>query len=105
MKRSAKFGGMMGQFTMLGGLITYFLKGRSVRLRFVYGFLYVYWINHFYTLGSYLTGMLKMPCKQPLTQPSAAPQTNTTKPIHKTCPTGCRSSDSYWTSPGKHQTL
>jgi hypothetical protein len=61
MKRTAKFGGTTGQLTALGGLVTYFLKGRSVGLRFVYGFLYFYWINHFYTLGSYCAGMLKLP--------------------------------------------
>lgn len=61
MKKAAKYGGLAGQFTMLGGMITYFLKGKSIGLRFLYGFLYVYWVNHFYTLGSYINGLMKMP--------------------------------------------
>lgn len=61
MKGATAFGGKYGQFTMFAMLAAYFIKGRSVPLRFVYGFLYVYWVNHFYTLGSYAGALLKLP--------------------------------------------
>ena len=44
------------------GLFTYCLKGRSIMLRVVYGTLFMYWMNHIYTLGSYAGVIIKMPC-------------------------------------------
>lgn len=61
MKAATAFGGKYGQFAMFGMLAAYFIKGKSIPLRFAYGFLYVYWLNHFYTLGSYLGAFLKLP--------------------------------------------
>lgn len=61
MKAAAKFGGRIGQYGSLAFVVGYFLKGRSVGLRFLYGFLYGYWISHFFTLGSYLGTMVKLP--------------------------------------------
>ena len=47
---------------MFGGLITYCLKGNSPRLKLTLGFLYAYWINHFFTLGAYCGIINHLPC-------------------------------------------
>jgi len=61
MRKSAKFGGKFGQICTFTTLGVYCLKGRSIKLRLLYGFLFIYWIDHFYTLGSYLGVLLTMP--------------------------------------------
>lgn len=71
----------MGQASAFVLLAAYFLRGRSVGLRFVYGFLYGYWVSHFYTLGSYLGVMLKIPCTSRATQPFPKSATTTTEAI------------------------
>ena len=47
---------------MLLGLSRYLVKGRSVALRFTYVFLYVYWIEHFYNIGSFIGIATKIKC-------------------------------------------
>ncbi|KAL4505855.1 hypothetical protein ABPG72_013616 [Tetrahymena utriculariae] len=49
------------QFVILGGLVTYCLKGNSIPIKLTSGFLYGYWIQHFYTLGSYVGVTMKLP--------------------------------------------
>ncbi|EAR95305.2 hypothetical protein TTHERM_00383650 (macronuclear) [Tetrahymena thermophila SB210] len=51
------------QFVILGGLVAYCLKGNNIPIKLTGGFLYGYWIQHFYTLGSYAGVTLKLPCK------------------------------------------
>lgn len=63
MKKAAKIGGKFGQFGVFSGLVLYCMKGRSIKLKLFSGFLYMYWIDHFYTLGSYLGILLRMPSK------------------------------------------
>ena len=54
-------GGRFGQISTFIGLVAYCLKTKNIPLKFLYGFLYMYWSNHFYTLGSYLGALLRMP--------------------------------------------
>lgn len=54
-------GTKFGQFSSFLGLIAYFMKSKNIGMKFVYGFLYVYWINHFATLGSYLGALIVIP--------------------------------------------
>lgn len=58
---ASKNGGRFGQFSMAVLLTTYFLKGRSIPLRFLYGYLFMYWMDHFHTFGTYLGVLVKMP--------------------------------------------
>jgi hypothetical protein len=60
MEKATTQGGKFAQISMFGLLSIYFIKGNSVGLRFLYGFLYAYWINHFYTLGTYAGAFLKI---------------------------------------------
>ena len=46
---------------MFGGLFTYCMKGRSPLLKVFGGFMYTYWINHFFTLGSYVGLAIYLP--------------------------------------------
>ena len=41
----------------------YCLKGRSIAGKLFSGFIYTYWINHFFTLGAYCGLLKNMPCK------------------------------------------
>lgn len=61
MKSAVSTGSKMTQFITFGSLCTYFMKGNSIRLRFIYGFLFMYWYNHIITLGSYLGAFCRMP--------------------------------------------
>jgi hypothetical protein len=54
-------GGRYGQFFTLIGFSVYCFKASNVPMKFVLGFLYCYWINHFYTIGSYCGALVKMP--------------------------------------------
>lgn len=63
MRKAANIGGKLGQGGVFSGLLLYCMKGKTIKLKLLYGFLYVYWIDHFYTLGSYLGVLLKMPSK------------------------------------------
>lgn len=42
-------------------MITYFLRGNSPKLKLLTGFLYTYWFNHIYTLGTYAGLVLYLP--------------------------------------------
>ena len=61
MMNATRSGGRFGQLSTLIGFMGYCLKSKKIARKFFYGFLYVYWINHFYTLGSYLGALIKMP--------------------------------------------
>ena len=63
MRKAANIGGKFGQGGIFAGLLLYCLKGKTIKLKLLYGFLYMYWIDHFYTLGSYLGVLLRMPSK------------------------------------------
>ena len=67
MRKATKTGGKMGQLGMFGGLLIYCFKGKSIKLRLLYGFLFIYWIDHFYTIGSYTGLLLRMPSNIHLT--------------------------------------
>ena len=61
MKKAANFGGKTGQIGMFTALLVYCMRGRTIKLKLLYGFLYMYWIEHFYTFGAYAGMILKMP--------------------------------------------
>lgn len=61
MNKATMRGGQFGQLAGFGALVAYCLTGRSIPVKFVAGFLYVYWINHIYTMGQYLGVLVKMP--------------------------------------------
>lgn len=63
MRKAANIGGKFGQGSVFASLLLYCMKGKTIKLKLLYGFLYVYWIDHFYTLGSYLGVLLRMPSK------------------------------------------
>ncbi len=54
-------GGRIGQILSLAGVAVYCLKSKSIPMKFLAGFLYFYWLNHAYTLGSYCGAIIKMP--------------------------------------------
>lgn len=61
MTNSTAYGGLIGQLTAFTGMAAYFLHGNSMAKKFVIGFLYVYWMNHFYTIGTFCGAFLRMP--------------------------------------------
>lgn len=61
MNKATNQGGKFGQAAGFGTVLIYCLKSRSIGLKFLAGFLYIYWWNHFYTLGQYLGALIKMP--------------------------------------------
>ncbi len=61
MKKAANVGGKVGQIGMFGALFIYCMKGRSIKMKMFYGFLYMYWIEHIYTFGAYTGILLRMP--------------------------------------------
>jgi hypothetical protein len=61
MKKAASLGGKVGQIGIFGLLFLYCMKGRSIKLKLFSGFLYMYWIEHIYTLGAYMGILLRMP--------------------------------------------
>jgi len=63
MKNAVDAGSKASQLIAFTSLCAYFLKGRSIKLRFIYGFLFMYWYNHIITLGSYAGAFLRLPSK------------------------------------------
>lgn len=61
MKKAANVGGKVGQGGVFASLLLYCMKGRTIKLKLFYGFLYMYWIEHFYTLGAYTGILVRMP--------------------------------------------
>jgi hypothetical protein len=61
MKKAAKLGGKMGQIGMFTALFVYCMKGKTIKLKLLYGFLYMYWIEHFYTFGAYAGMIMRVP--------------------------------------------
>ena len=61
MKNAVDSGSKVFQVISFTALCTYFLKGNSIRLRFLYGFLFMYWYNHIITLGSYAGAFVRLP--------------------------------------------
>lgn len=61
MNKATSFGTKFGYISSIGGLVLYGLKTRNIPMKFVVGFLWVYWFNHFGTLGSYCGAMLSIP--------------------------------------------
>jgi hypothetical protein len=67
MKAAVSTGSKATQFLTFAGLCTYFIRGNSIKLRFFYGFLFMYWYNHIITLGSYLGVLCRLPSSSYLT--------------------------------------
>ena len=63
MKAAISTGEKITQGVAFGSLCWYFLRGRSLPMRFVYGFLFMYWYNHVITMGSYLGAFCRLPSK------------------------------------------
>jgi len=61
MNNATSRGGKAGQVFSLVGVAVFCLRSNSIPMKFLAGFLYLYWINHFYTLGSYAGAIIKMP--------------------------------------------
>lgn len=61
MKGAVSTGSKVAQFVTFASLFTYFMRGNSIKLRFIYGFFFMYWYNHIMTLGSYLGVFCRMP--------------------------------------------
>lgn len=61
MNSATNMGGRIGQLSTLLSLVAYCLKSKKIGRKFIYGFLYVYWTNHFYTLGTYAGALVKIP--------------------------------------------
>lgn len=61
MTNATSWGGRVGQIGALAATIIYCLKSHSIPRKFLAGFLYVYWLNHAHTLGTYLGALIKMP--------------------------------------------
>lgn len=62
MKNSVKTGSKLFQGICIGSLCYYFMKGNSIKLKFIFGFLFTYWYNHIMTLGSYMGAFARLPC-------------------------------------------
>lgn len=61
MNKATTRGGIFGQIVSFGLVATYCLRGRVISLKFLAGFLYMYWLNHFHTLGQYAGALVSMP--------------------------------------------
>lgn len=61
MNNATSKGGVLGQIAAFVPVAAYCLKGRVISLKFLGGFLYIYWLNHFYTLGQYFGALINMP--------------------------------------------
>lgn len=61
MKKAAKTGGKTGQIGVFAALLLYCMKSSTIKFKLLYGFLYVYWIEHIYTLSAYTSMLLRMP--------------------------------------------
>lgn len=79
MKTAVKRGSNISQAVSFTGIVTYYLRGNSIRLRFILGFFFLYWYNHIMTLGSYAGAFAYLPCKYPMTQLSTKKQLFTIK--------------------------
>ena len=60
-QKAGKRGAHTLQGVVLVGLMYYCLKGNSKLIKMAGGVLFVRWINHFYTLGSYFGVMTTLP--------------------------------------------
>ena len=63
MKAAVRTGEKVSQGVAFGSLCWYFVRGKRVSLRLVYGFLFMYWYNHVITMGSYLGAYCRLPSK------------------------------------------
>lgn len=68
MRKASNIGGKFGQIGVASTLLVYCMKAKSIKFKLLSGFLYIYWIDHLYTLGSYLGILLRMPSKFKLIQ-------------------------------------
>lgn len=78
MKAAVSTGSKASQVVAFTSLCWYFIRGNSIKLRFLYGFLFTYWYNHIMTLGSYAGVFCRMPSNSRPTQVSTARRTATT---------------------------
>lgn len=61
MNNATASGAKFGQATVFGAFVLYCFKSKNIPMKFVYGFFYVYWMNHFATLGSYAGALVRIP--------------------------------------------
>lgn len=61
MNNATSAGTKFGYFSSLASLVVYCLRSKSLTNKFIAGFLWMYWINHFATLGSYCGAILRIP--------------------------------------------
>ncbi len=94
MKAAVSTGCKASQLVTFGALCGYFMKGNSIKLRFLYGFLFMYWYNHIMTLGSYLGVLCRFPSTSSPMQISTPRQPDTTKitPSNATSSCSCKAS-------------
>lgn len=83
MTKAVNTGSKVSQGLAFGSLFWYFLRGNSIKLRFVYGFLFMYWYNHIITLGSYGGVFCKIPSTFITTKASIKEPANTFCSTHK----------------------
>lgn len=62
MRSAVNRGSKAAQLLAFGSLSVYFFKGRSIPLKFVSGFLFMYWFNHIMNLGTYAGAFFQIPC-------------------------------------------
>ena len=63
MKNAVDLGSKAFQVFTFGSLCFYYMKGNSIKMKFFYGFLFMYWYNHVITLGSYFGAFCRIPSK------------------------------------------
>jgi hypothetical protein len=95
MKAAVSTGSKASQVVAFTSLCWYFLRGNSIKLRFLYGFLFTYWYNHIMTLGSYAGVFCRMPSNSHPTQVSTGRPTDTTSCTPKSPTWSCASTKSW----------
>ena len=83
MKAGVATGEKLSQGVAFCSLFWYFVKGKSIGMRFAYGFLFMYWYNHVITMGSYMGAYCRLPSKFLATKVSIKMQPSTIRIILK----------------------
>lgn len=83
MKNAVETGSKIFQGLCCVSLCYYFFQGRSIKLKFLTGFLFTYWYNHIITLGGYAGAFARLPCMFGFIQLFIRKLRSTIKPIHR----------------------
>ena len=67
MKNAVKTGEKLSQGLGFASLCVHFLRGNSIKLKVLTGFLFTYWYNHIIMLGAYAGAFARIPCTYLLT--------------------------------------